>query len=240
MRATREQGRINLADMVFERMQKAIKSGAYREDERLPTEHDLAAEFEVSRPVVREALRRLRVQGLVYSRQGAGSFVRSIGLKEPLGFGPLENVSDLLNCYEFRLTLEPEAAANAAERHTDRSLAEIAAALELMRDATNRQAHREDADFRFHLAIASATGNAYFTTALRALKEHIAVGMRFHGASLMGEVSGLAHVFGEHQAIHAAIRDRRAPEARELMRGHLAGSRDRLFERRRPADDTAA
>ena len=46
-------------------MHRAIKSGAYKPDERLPTEHDLAAEFEVSRPVIREALKRLRDQSLM-------------------------------------------------------------------------------------------------------------------------------------------------------------------------------
>ncbi len=228
------QGRRSLADVVFDRMQRAIKSGAYRPDERLPTEHDLAAEFEVSRPIVREALKRLRDQGLIYSRQGSGSFVRSIGLKQPLGFGQLENVSDLLNCYEFRITMEPEAAALAADRHDEASLAAIAGALDLMRDATNRQSHREDADFQFHLAIANASENSYFSTAMQALKDHIAVGMRFHGASVKREASGLMRVFGEHSAIFEAIRDHDGDRARDLMREHLLGSRERLFERRRP------
>lgn len=68
--------RRSLSDAVFDRIQRAIKSGAYAVDERLPTEHALAAEFQVSRPVVRDALQRLRDQGLIYSRRGAGSFVR--------------------------------------------------------------------------------------------------------------------------------------------------------------------
>ena len=233
-------GRRSLADVVFDRLQRAIKSGAYRPDERLPTEHDLAAEFEVSRPIVREALRRLREQGLIYSRRGAGSFVRSIGLKQPLGFGQLENVSDLLNCYEFRVTLEPEAAALAAERHDATSLGAISAALEMMRDATNRLSHREDADFLFHLSIALAAENNYFSTAMEALKEHIAVGMRFHGASVKREASGLTRVFGEHAAIFEAIRDRDGAKARRLMRDHLTGSRERLFERRRPEVEETA
>lgn len=225
--------RKSLSDVVFERVLKAIKSGAYHPDERLPTEHDLAAEFEVSRPIVREALRRLREQGLIYSRQGSGSYVRSIGLKQPLGFGQLENVADLLNCYDFRLTLEPEAAAWAAERNTPRTLRAIDEALDLMRDATNRQSHREDADFQFHMAIAQSTENNYFSTAMEALKEHIAVGMRFHGASVKREVSGLSQVFDEHAAIFVAIRDGNGALARDLMRDHLAGSRDRLLGRRR-------
>ncbi|WP_435169892.1 FadR/GntR family transcriptional regulator [Falsirhodobacter sp. 1013] len=235
MQLAPQSGRKSLAELVFDRMQKAIKSGAYQADERLPTEHELAAEFEVSRPVVREALRRLRDQGLIYSRQGAGSFVRAIGLKQPLGFGALENVADLLNCYEFRITMEPEATACAALRHEPADLAPLAAALDLMRDATNRQSHRADADFQFHLAIAHLSGNPYFATAMEALEDHIAAGMRFHGASIKRETSGLSQVFLEHSEIFAAIRDRDADAARRLMRAHLIGSQDRVFGKRTPA-----
>jgi GntR family transcriptional repressor for pyruvate dehydrogenase complex len=219
-----------LPDIVFERMHRAIKSGAYKPDERLPTEHELAAEFEVSRPVIREALRRLREQGLIYSRRGAGSFVRAMGLREPLGFGQLENVADLLSCYEFRLTLEPAAAAAAASRHDDKTLSAIRQALELLRDATNRQSHREDADYQFHLAIARAANNSYFSTAMEALKDHISAGMKFHGISVKREATGLSRVFGEHEAIAAAIASGDGPAARQLMQLHLEGSRERLFQ----------
>ncbi|MDH4440676.1 MAG: FadR/GntR family transcriptional regulator [Rhizobium sp.] len=222
--------RKSLADLVFERMHRAIKSGAYQPDERLPTEHDLAIEFEVSRPIIRESLRRLREQGFIYSRRGAGSFVRAVGMKQPLGFGQLENVADLLNCYEFRLTLEPAAAEAAATRHTPGMLAAIREALELMRDATNRQAHREDADFQFHLAIARAANNTYFSTAMEALKDHIAVGMRFHGVSVKRDTAGLSRVFAEHEAIATAIAVGEGARARELMHAHLTGSQARLFQ----------
>jgi len=227
------QARRSLSDAVFDRMLRAIKSGAYGVDERLPTEHTLAAEFQVSRPVVRDALQRLRDQGLIYSRRGAGSFVRDHGLREPLGFGQMENLSDLQHCYDFRLTIEPEGAAMAATRRTDAALAEIRSALDLLRDATNRQAHRADADFMFHLAIAKASGNPYFSTAMQALEEHIAVGMRFHGMSLRSTSDGLAHVFTEHTAIYDSIRAGDAEGARQMMKTHLSGSRDRLFEPRR-------
>ncbi|WP_332718188.1 FadR/GntR family transcriptional regulator [Pelagibacterium mangrovi] len=221
--------RRSLSDSVFDRIQKAIKSGAYRVDERLPTEHALAAEFQVSRPVVRDALQRLRDQGMIYSRRGAGSFVREQGLREPLGFGHMENLSDLQHCYDFRLTIEPEAAAMAATRRSPEALEKIRTALSLLRDATNRQAHRADADFMFHLSIAQASTNPYFATAMQALEDHIAVGMRLHGLSLRSTADGLQHVFVEHTAIFEAIRDGDASTARALMTTHLSGSRDRLF-----------
>lgn len=225
--------RRSLSDAVFDRIQRAIKSGAYSVDERLPTEHSLAAEFQVSRPVVRDALQRLRDQGLIYSRRGAGSFVREQGVREPLGFGQMENLSDLQHCYDFRLTIEPEAAAMAALRRSPEALQKIKSALNLLRDATNRQAHRADADFMFHLGIAQASGNPYFATAMQALEEHIAVGMRFHGMSLRSTSDGLQHVFVEHTAVYEAIASGDPDGARRLMKTHLTGSRDRLFEPKR-------
>lgn len=224
--------RRSLSDLVFEKLVRAIKSGAYAADERLPTEHALAAEFQVSRPVVRDALQRLREQGLVYSRQGAGTFVLQEGLREPLGFGNLESISDLEHCYEFRLMLEPTAAAAAAERHAPETIRLVEEALDLMRDATARRKHREDADFAFHSAIARASGNRYFATAMEALKDHIAVGMQFHGQSLKASVDGLREVFAEHRSIYDAILNRQPDLARERMHAHLTGSRDRLFHGR--------
>lgn len=224
--------RKSLSDDVFQRLMRSIKSGAYGENDRLPTEHDLAAEFQVSRPTIREALKRLRDQGLIYSRRGAGSFVRQAGLREPLGFGDLQSIADLERCYEFRITLEPEAAARAAERHNADDLAGISAALFLMKDATAQSRHREDADFAFHHAIAEASGNQYYSTAMHALKDHIAVGMQFHGLSLKASTDGLIAVYAEHKAIFEAIRTRRVEEARSLMKQHLQGSRDRMFEGR--------
>ena len=231
------QNRKRLADVAFEKLMQAIKSGAYGEDERLPTEHDLAAEFQVSRPVIREALNRLRDQGLIYSRQGAGSFVRQSGLRKPLGFGQIENIDDLRRCYEFRVTLEPEASAAAAMRRSQEALERIKVALDLMQDATDRMRHREDADFEFHLAIARASENRYFYTAMEALKDHIAVGMQFHGLSLKAKPGGLADVLAEHRGIYDAIANQKPDEARALMYEHLTGSRNRLFEGRKATLD---
>lgn len=221
--------RRSLSDTVFERIQRSIKSGAYGIDERLPTEHALAHEFQVSRPVIRDALQRLREQGLIYSRRGAGSFVLEQGVREPLGFGQMENLSDLQHCYDFRLTIEPEAAAMAAKHHSPDALEKIRTALNLLRDATNRQAHRADADFMFHLSIAQASVNPYFVTAMQALEEHIAVGMRLHGLSLRSTADGLARVLAEHTGILDAIKASNTDLARDLMHKHLLESRNRLF-----------
>jgi len=221
-----------LADVVHDRIRRAILNGEYSTDERLPGENVLAEQHQVSRPVVRAALSRLREEGLITSRQGAGSFVSAPVTPKPLAFQPLETIADLQRCYEFRLTIEPAAAALAAARRGDRELAEIETCLQIMRDATERRSHREDADFDFHLAITTAANNQYFETSMRALREHIAVGMKFHGLSLQTVRGGLDHVLDEHANIFDAIRQGQAERARDAMRVHITGSRDRLFEGR--------
>ena len=99
-----------------------------------------------------------------------------------------------------------------------------------MQAATRAHRHREDADFAFHCAIAEAANNHYYLSSLQALKDHIAVGMKFHGMSLLGPQGGLAGVLDEHRSIFEAIRNRDADKARMAMRRHLEGSRDRVFE----------
>jgi GntR family transcriptional repressor for pyruvate dehydrogenase complex len=224
-----------LSDRIYEALKDRIANGAYAADERLPGEYDLAASFEVSRPIVREALERLRNDGLIYSRRGAGSFARPghlNGTAQRVGFAPVESVADIQRCYEFRLTIEPEAAAYAALRRNDEAMAAIAAALALMSDATRQQRHREDADFAFHIAVAKAANNHYHLSALQALREHIAVGMKLHGLALIGAKPGLQRVFAEHSGVFDAIQNRKPELAAERMRAHLQGSLDRLFEGR--------
>lgn len=221
-----------LADVVYDRIRRAIANGDYAAEERLPGENALAEEFDVSRPVIRAALKRLRDEGLVTSRQGSGSYVSAPVKARPLAFEPLETIADLQRCYEFRLTIEPAAAALAARRRGEADLKEIATCLQTMRDATERRSHREDADFAFHLAITAASNNQYFETSMRALKDHIFVGMKFHGLSLQTVRGGLDHVLDEHTAIYQAILRGDAETAREAMRSHVTGSRDRLFEGR--------
>ncbi|MFB2552691.1 FadR/GntR family transcriptional regulator [Ensifer soli] len=222
-----------LVDRVFDQLIERIRSGNYAPDSRLPGEHELAAMLGVSRPVVRDALARLRDQGLVYARQGAGTFVAAAATPAShLAYSPVKTIADIQRCYEFRLTIEPAAAFFAATRRDEAALQKIAAALADLREATSHQLHRTDADFVFHRAVTEAANNHYYTASIEALKPHIAVGMHLHGLSLMGPRQMLESVYEEHAAIHRAIAEGRPDLARDRMRQHLEGSRDRLFEGR--------
>jgi GntR family transcriptional repressor for pyruvate dehydrogenase complex len=219
--------RTTLSDSVYHSLLARISNGDYQVNQKLPPEAVLSQEFGVSRPVLRAALERLREEGLIHSRQGAGSYVRAPA-SAPVGFSPVETLADIQRCYEFRLTIETQAAALAAQRRDETALAGIAQALDLMRAATGSHQHREDADFAFHLAIAQASNNQYFEATFRALREHINVGMRLHGVSLMTG-GGLEETLAEHNGLFDAISAGDGGKACELMRAHLEHSRDRLF-----------
>jgi GntR family transcriptional repressor for pyruvate dehydrogenase complex len=224
---------VSLVDRVFDRLSESIAGGDYGPDAKLPGEHELAAMFEVSRPIVREALGRLRKQGIVYARQGAGNFVAAPArVTTAVGYAPVETIGDIQRCYEFRLALEPMAAAYAAQRRDQAAIEAISAALDLLQDATRHQLHRSDADFAFHKAVTDAANNHYFSSSMEALRQHVAVGMHMHGLSLMGPKQKLERVFDEHRAIFEAVAGGDAAAAEQAMRRHLEGSRDRLFEGR--------
>ncbi|RLQ89595.1 FadR family transcriptional regulator [Notoacmeibacter ruber] len=219
-----------LAEKVYHSLHSRIINGDYPANEKLPPEMKLAEELGVSRPVLRDALERLREEGVVSSRQGAGTFVQEIQKSVPIGFAKVETLADVQRCYEFRINLETEAAALAAERHNAELLGEIEQALDLLRAATGSLQHREDADFMFHGSIARASNNHYFETAFGALRYHINVGMKLHGESLMNDGrKGLEDVLAEHTDIYNAIRLHDSDAARSTMRKHLEHSRDRLF-----------
>nr|WP_321981876.1 FadR/GntR family transcriptional regulator [uncultured Cohaesibacter sp.] len=224
--------RDSLSSRIYNLLHTRISSGEYTENQKLPTEAVMTEEFGVSRPVLREALDRLREEGLIYSRQGAGSFVK-VGQKQTLGFSKIETIADIQRCYEFRLSLEPIAAYNASMRRSDSSLQEIQSALSLMETATTNHVHKEDADYAFHVAISKACNNHYFEASMGALRDHIHAGMRMHGQSLLDDsVFSLESVFKEHLGIFDAIKRREPELAKELMFQHIKHSRDRLFEGR--------
>lgn len=222
----------SLADRIYQGILADIGNGVYAPNTKLPSEHQLATRFGVSRPVVRTALARLKQEKIIVSRQGAGSFVSVSQDKAPLGFTPVESIADIQRCYEYRLTIEPEAAALAAIRRNGQALARIATVLDALALATRQGVHRDDVDFAFHLAIAEASNNHYYHQSMLALQAHIAVGMHIHGISLLGPKAGLDSVLDEHRQIFQAIADGEPEAARAAMTAHLVSSRNRLFEDR--------
>lgn len=223
---------VKLSDQVYERIFGLIVSGEFPEKSKLPTEIELADSLNVSRTIVREALARLRDEGFVVSRQGAGTFVqRQQPEKATSGFQPVASISDVHRCFDFRISLEGEAAYAAALRHDDRDTQQIRHMLDALETIVKQGSVGALADFDFHFAVARATGNPFFVSAISLLRPHIDFGMNLaRSLSLRKPRSRVRQVQDEHAQVYSAINEGRADQAREAMRRHIENARMRLFD----------
>jgi GntR family transcriptional repressor for pyruvate dehydrogenase complex len=221
---------VRLADQLYEQIVNLIVKGGMPRGERLPTESQLCEIFGVSRPVVREAICRLQADGLVITRQGAGTYVEKRPKNEFLNLAPIGGYADLMRCFEFRIALEGEAAFLAAQRRTRSDLAEIDSALIALDRAVHSGEIGAQADHRFHLAIARASQNDMLYLSLEALSENIFTGMTVgRSLSLHHSPERLATVQREHETIGAAVRVGDAEAARDSIRMHVENARARVL-----------
>jgi GntR family transcriptional regulator, transcriptional repressor for pyruvate dehydrogenase complex len=188
--------------------------------------------YGVSRTVVREAISSLKAESLVSTQQGVGAFV--VQSTPPVSFRidheDLDAIKELIDLLELRISIEAETAALAAERRTDQQLEAIRASLdELTRCIKASQDHVES-DFRFHMEIARASGNHYFTDLFGYLGPRLIPRSNiksFCEDSTMRDAY-LHRVNKEHEDIFQAILRQDTEAARNVMRVHLVNSRERL------------
>ncbi len=221
-----------LSDQVYEQLMAMLASGAWAPGARLPPEHELARRFAVSRPSLRQALARLRAEGRVQSRKGAGSYVCAV--PEPratIAFGPLGSIPEVRSFLEFRCSVESEMAARAARCADREALARVASArLRLEAALASDQRAGIEEDVAFHMAIAEATGNRFFVATLAALSEQMVFGIRLTRELTQRPASQrLADLVREHARIHEALAEGDAEGARAAMHDHLTSGIRRLF-----------
>lgn len=153
------------AAYVQAQLQKRIESGAFRPEERLPSEAELASSFGVSRPVVREALMSLQALGYTESQTGRGTFVVSDRISGALIFGRYTPAQ----IQEVRCALEVPVAQLAAVKRTEHDIGVLASLLGRI-DETSDPDRRNQLDTDFHVAIANASGNPLFVMLIEEMR----------------------------------------------------------------------
>lgn len=208
-----------------------IMNGEILIGDKLPTEHVLSEQFAVSRPILRQALKQLREDGVIVSRQGSGSFVQRRPEGAVLDFAPVGSIADIQRTFEFRAAIEGEAAFIAALRRTDADLKRLETALKELDRCVRENELGVDADEVFHAAVCAASDNQYFQAARVSMRANILTGMNLtRNLSLTKPQERMQLVQQEHYAILDAIRDRNAGAARTAMRAHVENARNRVFE----------
>jgi DNA-binding FadR family transcriptional regulator len=219
-----------LADRIYSDILNSIIEGEFKEGDRLLTEHALAERFSTSRPTVREALARLRADGIIVTRRGSGTTVGRRPDPDVRRFAPLETLSDIRRCYEFRVVTEAGAAALAA-RHADESdIAAIQAAWDELERVIETQGIGAKDDFALHLAIARASKNQFFITVMSFIEEQVVFSMNLsRNLSLVKTLERQRLVQAEHLEVLAAIRAHDPERAGRAMAAHLENALARMF-----------
>jgi DNA-binding FadR family transcriptional regulator len=221
----------NLTDRITEVLISEITSGNYKLGEILPPEQTIADRLGVSRTVLREAVSRLKADGLVTSKQGRGLAVQAIARPSVLRMHAADEdkLDEILAIVELRRGFEIEAASLAASRHSAEDLRAMRSALDDMARAieTDDIAAGIEADLRFHRAVAEATRNdhyvEFFHFLSRLLRDNLRVSRTRSAKAKRG-----TDAQREHEIIYQAI-ERGDPElARQCARNHVENTESRL------------
>ena len=208
-----------LYERVARDLSQKIADGTYAVGQRLPAERHLAITYAVSRPTVREALIALEIDGLVDVRMGSGVYVLATspqsGQAGRMDVGPFELL-------EARRAFEGEACALAAEHATEEDFATLCALVVEIEAHADDILLSEDADRRFHLALAKATQNSAMVAVVDMLWEIRERSPQYRLLSDKARAAGVTPRSDEHMMILNAVRSRDASVARRAMHTHLS------------------
>jgi len=212
----------NLSEQVAEILASELERSSIQPGEALPSEAELSERFEVSRTVIREALARLKYDGILESRQGSKSIVSQPGTQRVFRLDRLE-VTDLTTIgylYEFRAILESAAAGLAARRRSQENVKNLRKYLETMEQAVRDHLDGTAANVDFHMEIVEASGNPFLKDFMRFFRGKIwdlVQADRDHS-----NYRGLPpEVQQEHVTIFEAISAEDTEKAREAILNHL-------------------
>lgn len=161
--AIKKANRLTLAGQVTAQIEQMIESGQWKIGEKIPSEPELMEMFEVSRNTLREGIQSLVHVGLLETRQGIGTTVKS-NSKLALALEKKIRKSDLLEALEVRLGLEREAAQLASKKRTLEDLEHMEYCLNNCKEAVKSNDIRQfiQADIAFHKSVVKATQNKMF------------------------------------------------------------------------------
>ncbi len=204
-----------LREIVFEAIREAIINGVLKPGERL-MEIQLADEMGVSRTPVREAIRKLELEGFVVMIPRKGAYVAGLSMK------------DIADVFEIRAALEGLAAGLAAERITEEELEELERLLVRIGECiySNDLNAVIEQDTEFHDVLFRATRNERLVQIVSNLREQI---QRYRTASLSSP-GRMKLALEEHKQIVEALSERNVEKAQRLAREHIENAENSMLE----------
>jgi DNA-binding FadR family transcriptional regulator len=217
-----------LSVVVIDVLVDGIVSGRYQPGSLLPPEPELCRSFDVSRSVVREALKALEEKGLARARQGHGTTITSPdewNLLDPLVLEATIRADDTMRILDelvdVRVALESDMARTAAHSMSDTDLAELGALLQDLHSQIQDAKRYQDMDTRYHDFIMRCSGNRLGRSIIRAIHPHARASSRYNPRAEEEDIRQ-AHV--GHTAIYERLQLRDAEGAAAAMQEHIRGT----------------
>jgi DNA-binding FadR family transcriptional regulator len=213
----------NLTYGMLDMLGKAIVTGQY-DNQPFPTEAELAKQYDVSRSVVREAVKMLGAKGLLTARPRKGTTIQATDRWNLFDIDVLRwlldrkfSLSVLRQFSELREAIEPAAAALAARAHTEEGLTAIRAGFARMEAAERDDDDSLEADIAFHIAILQASANPFYAQFRDVVTTALRTSIRF-----TNRFKGRTASLPQHKAVLDAITQREPEQARAAMAALIA------------------
>ncbi|EPJ46228.1 MAG: transcriptional regulator [Osedax symbiont Rs1] len=224
-----------ISDIILVQLEEMIVEGTLKPGQRLPAERELAKQFAVSRPSLREAIQQLVAKGVLESRQGGGNYVT-----EGLGRSFTDPLLELLanhpeaqyDLLEFRHALDGLCAYYAALRSTAIDRENIKNKHQVLQNFHDKKdfAQEVSADVEFHLAIAEAAHNMVLLHMMRSmfdlLKQHITANLQ----EIYPKAEIRANIHRQHELLMAAIFAGDPERAQAVSHDHFSSVEEAVLE----------
>jgi len=223
-----------LSDTIVAHFEQMIVDGRLRAGQKLPSERQLAQQFNVSRPSLREAVQKLEAKGVVERRQGGGTYVVNTvneQLTQPLFELLAKHPESQFDLLEFRHALEGISSFYAALRGTKADLERIEESIKGIVQSQSAEINEQvDALVEFYHRIAEASHNVILVHVVQGMQELLAENIR-QNLEIIGSRKELLEKLNQHrQQLVSAIVDGQPEQARDACHQHLTYIEQILLE----------
>ncbi|MCF2908424.1 pyruvate dehydrogenase complex transcriptional repressor PdhR [Pseudoalteromonas rubra] len=222
-----------LSDVILEQLENMILEGSLMPGEKLPPERELAKQFEVSRPSLREAIQKLEAKGLVTRRQGGGTYVKNQleeGLTDPLFELISKHPESQFDLLEFRHALEGIAAYYAAMRGTQTDLDKVEQSFDDIASVGDDLVQKARAINTFHFTVAEASHNVVLLHLMRGMQSLLEQNVLQNLTVLVQKPDASAQLAHHREVLKNAVIEGKPEQARLASNAHLAFIEEALLE----------
>ncbi|PMC34438.1 transcriptional regulator [Bacillus sp. UMB0899] len=217
---------------IYNQILSEIQSGSFNIGDKLPAERELCEQFGVSRAPVRQALSALELNGIIYSRQGEGVYVKNTQILNHSDSAFILDSTSPEDIVEARMNIEPVIIKYAALRATDEDIEELRSTIQKMEEETKSGVYVPETDEALHKGIAKASHNDLFIKIMAAISNAMKqqemwklIRDRTFTRPDYRDVN-----FEEHKMLIKAIEEHDERKAVELMTTHMQNLYDRYWK----------